>query len=115
MRDYNFERGWLTYDREFYVEGDKTAYIYIAPEKYGDYEMDVYVTGRTEWKTVKEHVIFYVASPKEIANEEFDMFGGIVYFFTHPATVMVAIVLSLIIIIYGGTRLVLTKPQPWKT
>ena len=114
IRDYNFDKNWITYDREFYVDGDKSAYIYVTPDEYGEYEMDVYVTAKTEWKIVKETITFFVASPQE-QEMEYDWFGGLVYFFTHPATVFLAIVFSLIIVIYSGSKLLIPEPESWES
>ena len=113
VRDYDFDREWMEYEREFYVEGDKTEYIYIRPQEYGEYELDVHVTGRTEWKMVKEHVTFFVAKP-DTTPIGFDIIGDFIYFFTHPATVLVVIIISFGLVIYGSTKLIIPEPEPWE-
>ena len=101
VRDYNFDRSWMDYDYEFWVEDEAKAFIYVTPREYGEYYMDVYVTARTDWTSVKQHVEFFVSAPRE---QEAGWFADVVNFFTHPVTVIVAILASLATVIYAGTR-----------
>jgi hypothetical protein len=113
VRDGNFDNGWLDYEGEFYVDGDRSAYIYVTPAEYGNYGMDVYVTGRTEWKTVKQHVTFYVAAPKE-AETSVDFFADLPFILTSPGAMLIALLTSIAAVIYTGTRLFSPKPDAWK-
>ncbi len=111
VRDYNFERSWIDYTYEFWVEDEMNAYIYVTPREYGEYCMDVYVTARTDWTSIRQHVEFFVSAPRE---QELGWLADVVNFFTHPVTVMVTILSSLFVVIYAGIRFFVPETEAWE-